>query len=387
MKGLFVVLGNSFSGAERVLCAYLRKQNDFDFDIFLINHDAIVVSQFAGSLGKDRVFASGLNIQLPFMRRNLSLSFWTKISKITTESVNQYLEDNNYNFVYANSTWESTLIGLGKENISFPIFYHVHDMVSSIKSPIRRSILRKGLTNHSPIFVPSLACKQELVNLGIPSSRVLVAYNHIEKNNSIEILTPKKSNGDFKIGFVGAITPRKGLDILVRSIGLLLKKAPNKSIKARIAWHLEDTSYKRKVLDLIDRLSLGSVFSFSFNLNQEEINQLYSESDLIVVPSRKDPFPTVVLEAINQGTIVMGSNIDGIPEMIPCEDLLFKPGDHKELTTKIDNFIDHDMAYRRNLYSLLLNNATNQFSFEKKHDVIWKQISTFVERKDWGTST
>lgn len=56
--------------------------------------------------------------------------------------------------------------------------------------------------------------------------------------------------------------------------------------------------------------SLGQVVS------QAEMRQIYLNSDLVVAPSRCDPFPALVLEAMNFGTPCIVSNVDGLPEMV-----------------------------------------------------------------------
>ena len=49
---------------------------------------------------------------------------------------------------------------------------------------------------------------------------------------------------------------------------------------------------------------------------RSDIKECLQKIDLIVVPSRQDPLPTVIIEAFLSGVPVLGTPVGGIPEMI-----------------------------------------------------------------------
>jgi len=69
---------------------------------------------------------------------------------------------------------------------------------------------------------------------------------------------------------------------------------------------------------------------------REDIFELMMEHDLLVVPSREDQFPNVVLEALAVGLPVIGSNVDGIHVMLEDESLLFAPGSSAALAERLE---------------------------------------------------
>ena len=47
--------------------------------------------------------------------------------------------------------------------------------------------------------------------------------------------------------------------------------------------------------------------------------------------------PTIIIEAKNLGVQVIASNLGGVPEIVGQNDILFNPGDERDLFTKINN--------------------------------------------------
>ena len=70
----------------------------------------------------------------------------------------------------------------------------------------------------------------------------------------------------------------------------------------------------------------------------EEAISLLASSTVLVVPSRLEGLPTVILEAFAAGTMVIGSGIDGIMEVVEegKTGLLFTPGDHRALAQRLE---------------------------------------------------
>lgn len=71
------------------------------------------------------------------------------------------------------------------------------------------------------------------------------------------------------------------------------------------------------------------------------MNLFYSSLNYLVVCSKQDPLPTVVLEAFNNFTPVIGKNIGGIPEMI---------------TDKYNGFLYSKISDFNEIYKLLFSN-------------------------------
>jgi glycosyltransferase involved in cell wall biosynthesis len=60
-----------------------------------------------------------------------------------------------------------------------------------------------------------------------------------------------------------------------------------------------------------------------------EISSLYEQMDVLLLTSRRDPFPRVIMEAMCHGVPVVASRVDGIPELVEdgATGILVAPGD------------------------------------------------------------
>lgn len=67
---------------------------------------------------------------------------------------------------------------------------------------------------------------------------------------------------------------------------------------------------------------------------QKHMSQLYSVLDVVLIPSRYEGVPLVMLEAMARRIPVLASNVDGMADFLP-EACLFKMGDSNAMTEKL----------------------------------------------------
>ena len=74
--------------------------------------------------------------------------------------------------------------------------------------------------------------------------------------------------------------------------------------------------------------------------DENEVIEAYEAADVFVIPTFEDNLPNTVLESLSCGTPIIGSNVGGIPDMVRegITGMLFKAGDSKELTKRIEEF-------------------------------------------------
>lgn len=93
--------------------------------------------------------------------------------------------------------------------------------------------------------------------------------------------------------------------------------------------------------------------SMGYIEKEEDIALLYSASDVTVVPSLSENFPTALVESLACGTRVVGFNIGGIPEIISKEEYgeLVESYNTKKLSEAIEEvLIDSDTTDREYLH-------------------------------------
>jgi UDP-glucose:(heptosyl)LPS alpha-1,3-glucosyltransferase len=139
---------------------------------------------------------------------------------------------------------------------------------------------------------------------------------------------------DFLILFVGNDFMRKGLDTILKAIPDLLKVCPH--LKALI---VGKDRHEKKFKKLA--LSLGIENEVIFAGHHPDTSCFYAAADIFALPSRFDPFPNAVLEAMASGLPVIVTEMSGAYEVVDGSGLVLKnPESETELVSKIMILLD-----------------------------------------------
>lgn len=122
----------------------------------------------------------------------------------------------------------------------------------------------------------------------------------------------KKNAGNhvFRIGIIGLIYPRKAQDIFVEAV----KKIPDDKKKG-ISFEIVG-KYLEPVIDLDKVLRDSPEIKYIGEMSQNELSSYFAALDLLVCPSRDDPMPVVVTQAMQYGIPCIVSDQVGQSEYI-----------------------------------------------------------------------
>lgn len=103
---------------------------------------------------------------------------------------------------------------------------------------------------------------------------------------------------------------------------------------------------------------------------QRNTIQFFLTANICILPSVVDPFPNFMLQCGLHRKPFIGSNVDGISELIKEErnGLLFKAGDARDLAVKIRKFREDTSLAQKcstNLHKDVINNYTQEFIIPK----------------------
>lgn len=101
--------------------------------------------------------------------------------------------------------------------------------------------------------------------------------------------------------------------------------------------------------------------------------------DLLLVPSRFDPLPTVVLEASLEGVPVIGTDKDGIPEMQVDKDMLFDVGNVAGAIERIEKWFGLPFEVRKEKMDKAQAYIERTFTAEKKKRVVLNSMRNVLE--------
>jgi glycosyltransferase involved in cell wall biosynthesis len=148
-----------------------------------------------------------------------------------------------------------------------------------------------------------------------------------------------------KIGYVGRISPEKGIEILFESLQLLKSNFQIDSelfVVGKGNWE-----YIAKLKLFASKLDITVQF---IDYNHAPYEFLGSRVDLIVIPSKwEETLGRVAFEASVNGFQVMVSDIGGLPEAASLSGkdfFTFTPGDANDLARKIRSFVSGDKPNR-----------------------------------------
>jgi glycosyltransferase involved in cell wall biosynthesis len=124
-----------------------------------------------------------------------------------------------------------------------------------------------------------------------------------------------------RIGVVGRLSPEKGVDVFLNACDALAKRGVRFS--AIVAG---DGPERAQLERLRDRLDLAERVDFVGSI--ADVGSLYASLDLLVIPSRSEGLPNVLLEALRADVPVVATRVGAIPDVLnsPRAGLVVPPG-------------------------------------------------------------
>lgn len=151
-----------------------------------------------------------------------------------------------------------------------------------------------------------------------------------------------------KILFVAAITPRKGLHILVPAFKKVVEQNPNICLTVVGIWDWAPEYVQEQFNETRELQAEGKVL-FTGGVKREQLVQHFAEADIFVLPSFAESAPMVISQAMCIGLPIVATNVGGIPEMINHEysGLMVPPGDVEALAAAILQLVESPEARQK----------------------------------------
>ncbi len=180
---------------------------------------------------------------------------------------------------------------------------------------------------------------------GIPGDRISVVPNYLDRG-AFERLDRGEARRMLKLdpdafifGAVGRLVMKqKGQDILIRAVARL-----GETVGTARFLIVGDGPDLSRLADLASDLGVSP--RIDFLPWQPRPDLIYSALDALVLPSRFEGVPLVMLEGVYYGIPVLASAIEGVEEYLPRE-WLFPPGDADALGVRIREALEGNAAKR-----------------------------------------
>jgi len=167
--------------------------------------------------------------------------------------------------------------------------------------------LERALMNRTDLFLFESAFARDTYQrvIGKPSGLVRCVFNGVTAS---EFDPVPQADDATDLVYVGEFREIKGADLLIQAVARL--RADGKPVTLTLAGDGEETENLKA---LIAKLNLGDAVRF---IGHVKARYGFSKGKLLVVPSRGDSMPYVVIEAAAAGVPLIAASIGGIPEIL-----------------------------------------------------------------------
>ncbi len=198
------------------------------------------------------------------------------------------------------------------------------------------SRLERALMNRTDLFLFESAFARDTYQrmIGTPKGLVRCVFNGVTADEFDPIA---RATDATDIVYVGEFRHIKGADLLIDAVARL--RADGRPVTLTLAGDGEETE---AIKAQIARLGLGEAVRL---IGHVKARYGFSKGSLLVVPSRGDSMPYVVIEAAAAGIPMVAANVGGIPEIFgPHADALFAPGIATAMADAIEGALEDPAA-------------------------------------------
>lgn len=225
-------------------------------------------------------------------------------------------EKYSFDLIHAHD-WMTFEAGIQARDVSGkPLVIHVHstevDRAGENLNPAIFELERRGFMAADRIITVSHWTRQIVVTrYGIPEGKIRVVHNGILPRNQSPGL-PFPEIGSHLVTFLGRVTHQKGPAFFVEAAAKVLQEFPEAHFIVAGAGDLLP-----QIIERVAQLNMSANFHFTGFLSGSEVDQVWSMTDVYVMPSVSEPFGIAPLEAIQGGVPVILSNQSGVSEVMP----------------------------------------------------------------------
>jgi glycogen synthase len=163
------------------------------------------------------------------------------------------------------------------------------------------------------------------------------------------------------VASVGKLIPRKGVDVLLKATAIL--RARNRTVHVVI---VGDGPERAPLESLANSLEIADQVTFLGDQPHAMALAVAAKARVFVLASHAEGLPLAVVEAMNCGTAVVATAVDGTPDIVRHEEtgLLIRAGDDGELADAVERLFDDDLL-RERLAQAGARLAVTEFSWER----------------------
>lgn len=229
----------------------------------------------------------------------------------------QWLPGRHRNIPYIVSLRGSDVPGYDKFNTRLQLFHR-------LLLPVTRSIWN----NAGKVVALSETLRDTALET-VPGADIAVIANGIESEQFYNANTRSHDSSPVQLICVSRLIERKGIQHLLRALQIM-----QHDIHLTI---VGEGNYQQQLMDLADQYQVNDKVTFYGYCPRENLVDLYSASDIFVLPTMAESFGLVFIEAMACGLPIIGTRVGGVPDIVLEENgILVEPDDYLAVRQAID---------------------------------------------------
>ncbi len=224
--------------------------------------------------------------------------------------------EGTYDVVHAHD-WMTFPAGAATANkLGIPLVLHVHsceyDRAGDQAHPRILAVEQKGLDAADRVICVSRYTANQLrERYDVDANKVRVVHNAVSDSGSPVVRKPQTRLDEPIVLFMGRVTAQKGPTYFLEAAALVARELP--SVKFVLAGGGDMLS---AMIERAAELGLARHVHFTGFLRGPEVDRMYDEASVFVMPSVSEPFGIAPLEALSRDVPVIVSRNSGVSEVL-----------------------------------------------------------------------
>jgi glycosyltransferase involved in cell wall biosynthesis len=268
----------------------------------------------------------------------------------------EFLRDRSPDLVHANSIM-TVAEAMAARDRGRAVLIHVHEM---LPGGLRGAFLRRAAWSLDQVVAVSGASAERLRQPG-RTPRIVYEGTPVPERAADIRAEPRP----FTVGTVAVVSTRKGSDLYVEAARRVLSESD--AFRFEMVGAPNDAVERKWARELVARAEAIGVV----HRPQADTFECYRSWDAFALPSRADPFPIAMLEAMASGIPVIGARRDGLAEQITDDcGILVEPEDPAALAQAIRSLADRAVADRQAMGHAARERVASRFNLERQADAM-----------------
>ncbi|MCB2114049.1 MAG: glycosyltransferase [Parvularculaceae bacterium] len=189
------------------------------------------------------------------------------------------------------------------------------DVTLLTRFPRQHAMILDAIFKADGVVAVARSLKEDLVAIGAPAEKIIVLRNGVDLDlfrplDRAAIRDRMRLEGRVA-AFVGGLIDRKGCDIAIRAIAKL---------ENTVLLIAGEGPARKRLEALAKREGVADRVRFLGECAHEDLAEIYNAADALILPSEREGWPNVVLEAMACGAYVVAADAGGCREIIRSAD-------------------------------------------------------------------